>query len=361
MKEKIRIGIIGTGFARSVQIPAFLQCADAEIVSVASAHRENAERVGRDFNIAHFTDDWRETIENQNADLICITTPPRTHREMTLFALERGKHVLCEKPMAMNVSEAAEMLDKTNKKSVLALIDHELRFVNGRQKVFEMIRNGDIGKVVHAKYNLCNAWRGDASLPWTWWSDETQGGGALGAIGSHVIDTFRWFLGAEISQVFCQLNTHIKQRPDNETNKMRKVTSDDETLMILRFSDNDLIEDATANVSISMVEAGNYRNTVEFFGTTGAIRVEDGGEVFFADIKESVWKPVEIDLGKTPPDTKIGGWSRGFLNFSHEIIKALCEGKTEVENAATFADGYKIQLVLDAARKSDATGAVVKL
>ena len=66
-------------------------------------------------------------------------------------------------------------------------------------------------------------------------------------------------------------------------------------------------------------------------------------------------------MGKTPPDTKISGWSHGFLNFSLEIIEALREGKTKVENAATFEDGYKIQLVLDAARKSDATGMVVKL
>ena len=88
MKEKIRIGIIGTGFAKTVQIPAFRNIDGAEIVSVASANLENAERVARDFGIAHFTDDWRETIESKDVDLICITTPPVFHREMTLLALE---------------------------------------------------------------------------------------------------------------------------------------------------------------------------------------------------------------------------------------------------------------------------------
>ena len=120
---------------------------------------------------------------------------------MSIFALEHDKHILCEKPMAMNVAEAREMTERAAGKNVLALIDHELRFQNGRQKAFEILRSGDIGKIIHAKYNFRNASRGDVNLPWNWWSDETQGGGALGAIGSHVIDSFRWFLGAEISSV----------------------------------------------------------------------------------------------------------------------------------------------------------------
>ncbi|MBA3631631.1 MAG: Gfo/Idh/MocA family oxidoreductase [Acidobacteria bacterium] len=349
MKEKIKIGIIGTGFARTAQIPAFQTLSNAEIVSVASGHLENAEKTANDFGIAHFTDDWRETIE-KDIGLVCITTPPNTHQEMTLFALERGIAVLCEKPMAMNVAEAEEMTEKADEKGVLALIDHELRFTNGRRKAFEILRSDKIGKVMHAKYHFCNASRGDRNLAWSWWSDEAQGGGALGAIGSHVIDTFRWFLGTEISHIFCQLSTHVKQRPDEKSGELREVTSDDETLMILRFADGDLTTDATANVSISVVEAGNYQNRVEFFGTKGALRIEDGGEIYFADIKENVWKQIEVDLGEVPSNMKVGGWSRGFLNFSHELVEALQAGKTEIENAATFEDGLKVQEVLDAAR-----------
>ncbi|HEV8159613.1 MAG TPA: Gfo/Idh/MocA family oxidoreductase, partial [Pyrinomonadaceae bacterium] len=112
MNEKVRVGIIGTGFARKVQIPSFLESAEAEIVSVASGHLENAQKTAQEFNIAHFTDDWRETVERDDIDLICITTPPDTHREMTLHALEHGRHILCEKPMAMAVDEAREMTEK---------------------------------------------------------------------------------------------------------------------------------------------------------------------------------------------------------------------------------------------------------
>ena len=361
MKGKIRIGIIGTGFARTVQIPAFQSFDNVEIVSVASGRRENAEKTARDFNIPHFTDDWRETIKRDEIDLVCITTPPVFHREMTLFALENDKHILCEKPMAMNAAEALEMWEKSKEKNILCLIDHELRFLNGRKKAFSMIRAGEIGKIRHVKYNFRAPHRGDESLPWTWWSDEKAGGGALGAVGSHIFDTLRWFTGAEISSVFCQLQTHIKERRDEKSGELRKVTTDDESNLILRFADGELTTDATANVSLSMVEYPIYQNRVELFGTKGAIRVEYDGGLFWGKAEDESWRKIDIELNRGVEGARATGWSNGFLAFAAEIIKSLKEGETDVENAASFEDGYKIQLALDAARESNANGKIVKI
>jgi len=361
MKEKVRIGIIGTGFAKTVQIPAFQKIIGAEVVSVSSARLENAERVARDFNIAHYTDNWRETIGNEAVDLVCITTPPVFHKEMTLLALEHGKHVLCEKPMAMNADEAREMLEESKEKNVLALIDHELRFLNGRRKAREMIQNGEIGLIRHLKYNFRAPHRGSADSPWNWWSDIESGGGALGAIGSHVFDSLRWFADAEISSVFCQLQTHVKNRFDAESNAMREVTTDDEANLILRFADGEFTEDATANVSCSMVEYPAYQNRIEIFGTEGAARVEYDGEFFIGKAGEETWRKVEVDLNEGVDGGRAGGWNNGFLAFATEIIQSLKEGRTEVENAATFEDGFQIQLLMDAARKSNETGAAIKL
>lgn len=360
MKEKVGIGIIGTGFAKKVQIPAFLLCENAEIISVASGRRENAEAVAKEFNIRHFTDDWRETVENKDVDLVCITTPPNLHLEMTIFAVEQNKHILCEKPMAMNAREALEMTEKAAEKNILALIDHELRFQTGRQKAFEILRGGDIGKIIHAKYNFRNASRGDANLPWNWWSDESQGGGALGAIGSHTIDSLRWFLGAEISQVFCQLQTHVKNRRDSE-NEMRSVTSDDEANLILRFAGGDLIEDATGSISVSMVERPKYENLIEFFGTKGALRVGYKGEIFLATENDRDWREIATEADKPVeivPDT---GFSRGFTSFAPKIIEAIQNKQLEIKHAATFADGLKVQKVIDAAHESNQNGCVVKI
>src|ERR1044072_3494004 len=103
-RETIGIGVIGTGFARSTQLPAFRACAGARVVAGASGHRENAERVAREVGIPVVGADWREVGGRADVDLVCIATPPVTHAEMSRPALDAGKAVLCEKPMAMNAA-----------------------------------------------------------------------------------------------------------------------------------------------------------------------------------------------------------------------------------------------------------------
>ena len=359
MSEKVGIGIIGTGFARKVQIPAFKACDGAKIVSVASGSMENAEATAKEFGIGHFTSDWRETVSHDGVDIVVITTPPNLHREMTLFAVERGKHILCEKPMAMNVAEAQEMTDAARGKNLLALIDHELRFQPGRQKVYSMLRDGEIGKIRHAKYVFQSPGRGNPDVPWNWWSDVKQGGGALGAVGSHIIDSFNWFLGTEISSVFCQLQSQVKERRDSN-GEMRPVTTDDESNMLLRFADGDLTEDATGLVSVSMTEGPKYSNRIEFYGTGGALRVEHRGDVYIAKTGESDWAEVEVDFAEPVQGMADTGFTRGFMNFAPKIVEAIRDGQTEIEWAATFEDGLKVQLALDAAHDSDERKAVVR-
>ena len=360
MNKKVRIGIIGTGFARLVQIPAF-QAAGAEIVSVASGHLENARRAAHDFGVEHFTDDWREIVRREDLDLISIVTPPIFHHEMTMAALENGKHVLCEKPMAMNAAEALEMTEKAAEKKVLALINHELRFLNARQKAFEMIREGEIGRVMHVKTVFRNASRGTPETPWNWWSDETKGGGALGAIGSHAVDAFNWILGTEIAEIFCALKTNIKERPDKTTNELRRVTSDDEANLILRFTDGELTGDTSATASFSVVEAGEYIHDLEIFGSKGSLVIKKDGEFLFSKMEDNLWQKIEIAPEELLPNRPRDGWSNGFLVFAREIVGAIKAGRTEIPHAATFADGYRTQLILDAARESNAKGCFVKI
>src|SRR5262249_26993194 len=203
-------------------------------------------------------------------------TPVVGHCEMTLAALEHGKAVLCEKPMAMNADEARMMMDRARESGRLAIIDHELRFLPGRNKMRQMLCRGDIGKIKHAKLIFRSDSRADVDRPWNWWSDIKQGGGALGAIGSHVVDGFRWLIGAEITEVACNLATRVRERKDDE-GKLREVTTDDEANLLLRFADTELTEGATGNVSMSMVEAGAPKHLLEIFGAHGALRIEDNG------------------------------------------------------------------------------------
>jgi predicted dehydrogenase len=357
MADKVGIGIIGTGFARKVQIPAFRACENTRIVSVASGSDANARATAVEFEIGHHTGDWRQTVSHPDVDLVCITTPPNLHKEMALFAIELGKHVLCEKPMAMNELEGDEMLAAANADGVLALIDHELRFQPGRQAAWKMIRLGEIGSIRHAKYNFRAPHRGDANVSWNWWSDIVAGGGALGAINSHIIDSFLWLLGSDISSVFCQLQTHIKRRPYD--GGFRDVTTDDEANMILRFADGAFTTDATGLVSVSMVEQPEYVNLIEIFGTEGAMRIGHRGDVHITKNGSNAWTEVEVDLGKAIEGVPDTGFSRGFMEFAPRIIEAILSGSTKIEHAATFEDGVKVQRVLDAARESDAIGRLV--
>ncbi len=344
--------MIGTGFARRVQIPAFLQCEGANIASVASGGVDNARATAAECGAGHFTADWRETIAHPDVDLVCITTPPNLHREMVLFAVEHDKHILCEKPMAMNVAEAEEMTTAAADKAVLALIDHELRFQPGRQLAYKMLRDGAIGTIHHVRSNFQAPHRGDPNVPWNWWSDASVGGGALGAINSHIIDSLNWFLGTDLSSVLCQLQSQIKERRD-ASGEMRDVTSDDQANMLLRFTDGELTQDATGLIAVSMTQGPKYQNTMEFFGEQGSLRVEHLGELFIAKRGESDWTAIETDLGTLLPGMPDTGFARGFMSFAPVMVDAIRNGRTEIEHAATFADGVKVQKVLDAARRSD--------
>jgi len=288
-------------------------------------------------------------------------TPPATHLEMALAALDQGKNVLCEKPMAMTAAEARQMTERAKEKGVLALIDHELRFLNSRRMMRAMLHGGAIGKARHCNYVFRSDYRGVLDRPWDWWADAAMGGGTLGAIGSHAIDSFRWITGAEIAQVFCLLSSHIAERPDKETGAPRPVTSDDEANLMFRFADSELTKNTTGTASLSVVESGQHENRLEVYGSSGALMVEETGELWHSPAGSGSWRPVPVDQDPMAAGMRAGSWSRGFTAFSGAIIDALHDGRNSVEGAATFADGYRVQLVLDAARASHQNGCWVRV
>src|SRR5262245_15655680 len=124
-KAPVGIGIIGTGFARTTQIPGFRDCMGARVVGIASRNRERAAAVAKEFGIEYVANDWHELVAHNDVDLVSVVTPPATHMEITLAALDQRKAVLCEKPMALNADQASKMAEKAKSAGVLALIDHE--------------------------------------------------------------------------------------------------------------------------------------------------------------------------------------------------------------------------------------------
>ncbi len=355
-RRAIGIGIIGAGFARTTQIPGFRDCMGARVVAIASRHRENAENVAREFGIDIVSGDWREIIDRDDVDLVSVVTPPATHCEITLAALDHGKAVLCEKPMAMNAQETKLMTEKARAMGLLALVDHELRFLKSRRSMRAMLHNGAIGNVRHCNYVFRSDYRGVLDRAWDWWSDANMGGGTLGAIGSHVIDSLRWVLGTEIKAICCLLSAHIAQRPHKASGEMRPVTSDDEAKLLFRFADSRLTNRATGSASLSVVESGRHENRLEIYGTTGALMVEETGELWHSPAGSGTWRPVQVDQDPMAPGMRESSWSRGFTALSCAIVNALRTGEETVAGAATFEDGHRVQLALDAARASNQSG-----
>ncbi len=357
-QNKIGIGIIGTGFARSTQLPAFRACEGAHLAAIASGHLENAERVAREFEIPFATADWRDIVAREDVDLISIVTPPSTHAEMTLAALDAGKAVLCEKPLAMNSEETGRMRQRAAETGLLAHVDHELRFLPARIRMRELILAGEIGKVRHAAFHFRADSRATPERGWDWWSDARAGGGVLGAIGSHAVDTLHWLLGASngggarISQVNATLATHVSDRRDERTGEMRAVTTDDEANMLVHFSGGDVLaQGATGVIAMSVVEPGEPEHRVEVFGSDGALKIDDG-KLFRAKVGGRAWELIETESAPLAEGMGDNEWSRGLTIFAREIVETLRAGRNVVEGAATFEDGHRTQLVLDAARSA---------
>lgn len=358
-RDVIGIGIIGTGFARTTQLPAWRACEGASLVAVASGHRENAEQAAREFDIPFVAEDWREVIARDDVQLVCIVTPPSTHMEMTLAALDAGKAVLCEKPLAMSAEETVEMRRRARETHMLALVDHELRFIPARRRMREIILSGEIGRVRHAKFLFRADSRASAERGWNWWSDKNAGGGALGAIGSHAIDALEWLLSTSVAHVFATLTTHVGERIDSASGESKQVTTDDEANVLLHFGDGAVTQGATGVVSLSMVEAGRPEHRIEVFGSEGALMIDGSGALFQARVGAGEWRKVTTDGAPLAAGLRDNEWSRGFTIFSREIIAALREGRRHVEGAATFDEGHQTQLVLDAARASHEAGCLV--
>jgi predicted dehydrogenase len=126
--------------------------------------------------------------------------------------------------------------------------------------------------------------------------------------------------------------------------------------MLLRFADGEFTEGATGNASISLVEAGKPEHRLEIFGSAGALMTEENGDLWQSNVGDGQWTRVGVERGELAPGMRDSGWGRGFTIFSRKIVDALRAGEKTVKGAATFEDGYRTQVVLDAARRSDESG-----
>lgn len=338
------IAIIGTGWGTRVQVPAF-RSAGLDVLALAGSNKAKTERIAADFGVPHGYGDWRAVLERDDVQLVSIVTPPHLHREMAVAALQAGKHVLCEKPTALDAGEAQAMLDAAQAHpGQLALIDHELRFLPSLRHARQMIAEGQIGSVRLVVGSVFGGGRADPNRAWNWWSDVASGGGMLGAIGSHQIDTVRYLLGAEPAQVAATLRTFVTERPADHG--PRPVTSDDTYSLRLRFTN-----DAHVALDGSVVLRLDEPNSVTAYGDAGTLRWRDGRLLHATPGGE--WRDITPQHQYTTLEGQTSPFPHATVYLAHALRAFLDGDMAAVAPAATFADGLRIQQTLDAARASD--------
>uniref|UniRef100_Q3ATW5 Oxidoreductase, Gfo/Idh/MocA family n=1 Tax=Chlorobium chlorochromatii (strain CaD3) TaxID=340177 RepID=Q3ATW5_CHLCH len=368
MSSNIKIGFIGSGWSRIAQAPAFSLMDNVSMAAVASPTADHRQKFMKMFDVEHGFADWRDLLQC-DLDFVCVTTPPFLHKEMVEGVLRSGKGVLCEKPFALSVADATEMADVATRTPLLALVDHQLRFHPAVRHMKQMIDGGEIGKVFEVRAVVNLASRNKTDLPWSWWSDATRGGGALGAIGSHLIDLNRYLVG-EIAEVSCNLGTSIAHRPDGNGNLL-PVTSDDHFAMMMKFGRSSVALGSSSLMHVTTVGAYTWFS-FEVVGSLKTIRLDGGGRLWevYNDnaqrgrslIDMPRWKQIEpiLPWDELVLQEKIkqsslavhGIFAVGFAFLAHRIVKALQCGEKAILDAATFADGLMIQRVLHAGTES---------
>lgn len=352
----IRIAILGTGWGTRVQLPCF-RSAGLEVTAVWARRSEAAREVMLRHGVPYVGTDWQKLLQEAEVDLVSVVSPPNLHREMTLAALEAGKHVLCEKPMALDAGEAVAMDEASRKHpGSLALLDHELRFLPSRRTFRRALRDGFVGEVFHAEGTYFSSFRLDPEEPWNWWSDRALGGGLLGALGSHVVDSLTWLLGRSVTAVVAQESTPIAGRLDI-AGHLKPVTADDYATLQLRFEG-----EIPAVVQLSAVAAGPPTHRLSVSGSEGALLWEAGRLLAYRRGSEEA----EV-LAQDPPTALPHGvpnqpFARGTMYLGGALRQALQEGDSgALEPAASFRDGLAVQRVLDAARESRDSRAWVEI
>ncbi|MHA3977054.1 Gfo/Idh/MocA family protein [Halovulum sp. GXIMD14794] len=353
----IRTGIIGASFARDAYLPAFEHIEGAKAVALASGRLESAKTAAGDYGIEAVYDDWQKMLDEQELDLVCIATPTVLHAPMVKAAVARGAHVLCEKPTAMNAGEAREMLDAARAAGRLHMIDHELRFNPNRARIAELIAAGELGEIRHVNItNIGASWNDPASRrKGDWWSDAAQGGGRLGANGSHQVDMLRWWLG-EPASVVGQALTVVPDRVCKNTGEPWTATADDLSHFTLEMQSG-----ALATVFMSGVAAANMGNETQVFGSKGTITLSNSDERLYFAKGNAGFEEITVD----DPTARLPGLNKGIWNVS--VLSALREltsaiaGERELKQGATFVDGLRNQMVLDAVLASTTSRAWVDL
>jgi predicted dehydrogenase len=308
-------------------------------------------------------------IARKDIDAVDICTPNNLHKEIAIAAAKAGKMILCEKPLAMTVRDAAAMLEAVEKAGVKHMCCFNYRFFPAVRLAKELIGAGTLGKIYHFRGRYLQEPGHDpaAGLEDAWYASGTKSGILLG-IGSHIIDMSRFLLG-DIVALSGLVRTHNPTRTSRDGH-VENVTADEGNLALVEFASG-----ATGTLESSGVATGHRnQHTWEINGAKGSLAwdLEDPNhlQVFIDGIP-----PKEVrgftnvsvtDPGHPLPTAYLpvghnAGWEYGHVHALHHFVDCLAEDKAVAPYGATFEDGYRCQVIMDAIVRSSRGGRRIEL
>lgn len=350
----IRALVVGTGFGCRIQVPA-LRGAGFEVVGLVGTDADRTAQRAASNDVPRAFTDLQGAIATTGAEVVAVSTPPHTHAELSLMALERGCHVICEKPFAKDSGEARMMLDAARKAGKVRAIGNEFRFVPQRATMGRAIAEGAIGTPRFAAFVQFMGFlpQFEADFP-DWWFDPAQGGGWLGASGSHAVDQIRSWLG-EFDTVSASLATVALSRGGVDDS------------FAVRFRLKSGLEGVLEQCSGSF---GAMLDVTRIAGSDGSLWL-DGADVRFADrsgeralsIPEDLALPQPPSLGDDERHQRLDWQMMAHVEIAPytqlcRTMRAAILGEPSPSpvRLATFADGLANMQVMDAIRESAADG-----
>lgn len=374
MKD-IRVGMIGYKFMGKAHshayrdLPMFFPNTPSPVMQAVCGRDEaGVAQAAKQFGWAGYTTDWRDLVTRDDIDLVDINAPSDAHKEIAIAAAAAGKHLFCEKPLALTLADAREMLQAAESAGVKHMVGFNYRFAPAVQLAKKLVAEGRLGRIFHFRAWFLQDWIIDPDFPLVWrLQKDVAGSGSHGDLGAHLIDLAHYLVG-DMTEVVGMSDTFIKERPlpssmtglsakGSKDAPKGEVTVDDATLFLAKFASG-----ALGSFEATRFAAGHRcTNSFEINGSKGSVKFDfermNELQVYFTDDAEDVQgfrRVLATDPAHAyaeawwPPGHTIG-YEHTFIHEVHELMEAFREDRQPVPN---FHDGVKCQAVLEAVDRS---------
>jgi len=352
----LRVAIAGLGFGEKVHLPALRDCPLTEPVALWHPRPERLEAACRASGLPG-SSDFEALLADPAIDALVLATPPEPRFELARAALQAGKHLLLEKPVALDAAAIEELQRLALRQGLTVAVDFEYRAVPLFQQLAALLAEGVLGEPWLVKLDWLMSSRADASRPWSWYSQVEAGGGVLGALGTHAFDTLHWLIGPS-REVRAQLSTAIRQRPlPPPSAAMAPVDAEDIALIQLELRDA-CGRPVPAQVNLASVTRCGRGHWLELYGSEATLVLGSsnqadyvhGFQLWMARPGESL-RPVPADPALAFPRT----WEDGRIAPVRRLIgwwaEAIAEGRPMLPG---LSEAVASQRVCDLARAGQA-------